>query len=136
VHGLGLFNKLSIRMKIFNSIFIILFILFAGLQYNDPDPYIWVSIYLYGAFVSYLALTNRFKPGLYYIGFTIYIGYALFLLFDKTGAISWATEHHAENIVQSMKATKPWIEETREFGGLAILLTVFVMDHLRGTRNY
>jgi len=27
-----------------------------------------------------------------------------------------------------MKATKPWIEETREFGGLAILLTVFVIN--------
>jgi hypothetical protein len=117
-------------MKIFNIVFIFLFILFAGLQYNDPDPYIWVTIYLYGALVSYLALSNRFKPALYYIGFTVYLGYALFLLFDKTGAISWATEHHAENIVQSMKATKPWIEETREFGGLAILLTVFLINYL------
>jgi len=115
-------------MKIFNIVFIFLFIVFAGLQYNDPDPYIWVTIYFYGALVSYLALSNRFKPALYYIGFTVYLGYALFLLFDKTGAISWATEHHAENIVQSMKATKPWIEETREFGGLAILLTVFVIN--------
>lgn len=115
-------------MKIFNIVVIFLFIVFAGLQYNDPDPYIWVTIYLYGALVSYLALSNRFKPALYYIGFTVYLGYALFLLFDKTGAISWATEHHAENIVQSMKATKPWIEETREFGGLAILLTVFVIN--------
>ena len=115
-------------MKIFNIVFIFLFIVFAGLQYNDPDPYIWVTIYLYGALVSYLALSNRFKSSLYYIGFTVYFGYALFLLFDKTGAISWATEHHAENIVQSMKATKPWIEETREFGGLAILLTVFVIN--------
>lgn len=117
-------------MKIFNIVFIFLFILFAGLQYNDPDPYIWVTIYLYGALVSYLALSNSFKPALYYIGFTVYLGYALFLLFDKTGAISWATEHHAENIVQSMKATKPWIEETREFGGLAILLTVFLINYL------
>jgi hypothetical protein len=115
-------------MKTFNTIFIILFILFAGLQYNDPDPYIWVTIYLYGAVVSYLALTNRFKLSLYYIGILVYSGYALFLLFDKTGAISWATEHHAENIVQSMKATKPWIEETREFGGLAILITVFIIN--------
>jgi hypothetical protein len=117
-------------MKIFNIVFIFLFILFAGLQYNDPDPYIWVTIYLYGALVSYLALSNRFKPALYYIGLTVYLGYALFLLFDKSGAISWATEHHAENIVQSMKATKPWIEETREFGGLAILLTVFLVNFL------
>ena len=115
-------------MKIFNIIFIILFILFACLQYNDPDPFVWVPIYLYGAFVCYLALINQFKPGIYYAGFAVYFGYAIFLLFDKTGAISWATEHHAENIVQSMKATKPWIEETREFGGLAILLIVFLIN--------
>ena len=117
-------------MKIFNTICVILFVLFAGLQYNDPDPFVWVPIYLYGAFVTYLALINRFKPVFYYTGFIVYLGYALFLLFDKTGAISWATEHHAENIVQSMKATKPWIEETREFGGLAILLTVFLINYL------
>jgi hypothetical protein len=84
-----------------------------------------MPIYLYGAFMCYLALNKRFKPAFYYIGFVVYFGFALFLLFDKTGAINWATEHHAENIVQSMKATKPWIEETREFGGLTILLIVF-----------
>jgi len=27
-----------------------------------------------------------------------------------------------------MKATKPWIEETREFGGLLILITALIIN--------
>ncbi len=115
-------------MKLFNIIFIFLFILSASLQYNDPDPYIWIPIYLYGAFLCYLASRRKYNPILYIIGLVVYIGYAAFLFFDKQGVLSWAKEHDAENLVQSMKATKPWIEETREFGGLLILVIVLVVN--------
>jgi hypothetical protein len=47
---------------------------------------------------------------------------------DKDGVWSWANEHNAENIVQSMKATKPWIEETREFFGLLLLVIALVSN--------
>ena len=109
-------------MKAFNIIFLALFIIFAGLQYNDPDPYIWIPLYLLGAYICFTAIQKKFPKPLYIAGFLIYGVYALYLLFDKAGVINWATEHDAENIVQSMKATKPWIEETREFGGLVMLL--------------
>lgn len=115
-------------MKIFNIIFLILFIIFAGLQYNDPDPYIWIPLYLLGAYICYTAIQKKFPKTLYIAGFLIYGIYALYLFFDKAGVISWATEHDAENLVQSMKATKPWIEETREFGGLTILLTAMAVN--------
>lgn len=65
----------------------------------------------------------------YLAGIFVFSVYALFLLFDKTGALSWYKEHDAENIVQSMKATKPWIEETREFGGLLILIIALTVDY-------
>jgi hypothetical protein len=45
-------------------------------------------------------------------------------MIDPNGVIAWFKKHDAENIVQSMKATKPWIEQTREFGGLLIILIV------------
>lgn len=32
-------------MKLFNIILAIFFIAFAVLQYNDPDPYIWMFVY-------------------------------------------------------------------------------------------
>jgi len=115
-------------MKAFNIIFIVLFIVSAALQYNDPDPYIWMPIYLYGAYLCYQAIYKKYNPVLYIIGLVAYIGYAVYLFFDKQGVLSWAEEHHAENIVQSMKATKPWIEETREFGGLLILIVVLIIN--------
>jgi hypothetical protein len=115
-------------MRVFNMIFIALFVFFAVLQYNDPDPYIWIPIYLYAAFLCYTALQKKFNVVLYAIGFILFGGYAIYLFFDKTGVLNWANEHGAENIAQSMKATRPWIEETREFGGLAIILVVMLVN--------
>ena len=110
------------------SYFIIVFIFFAALQYNDPDPYVWMPIYLYAAFLCYRAIQKRRDPILYLIGAIVYIGYAAYLFFDKTGVLDWAEAHKAESIVQTMKAERPWIEETREFGGLAIILIVMALN--------
>lgn len=118
-------------MRNVNYIFALLFILFAALQYNDPDPYIWIPIYLYAAFLCYQAAQKKYNRVLYAIGFAVFIGYAVYLFFDKTGVLNWAGQHNAENIAQTMKATKPWIEETREFGGLAIILVVMAINFFR-----
>ncbi|CAN5308390.1 hypothetical protein BH20BAC1_BH20BAC1_08000 [soil metagenome] len=117
-------------MKIFNISFIVIFIVFAAFQYNDPDPYIWIPFYLYAAYLCFLAIKRKYSQTLYIIGFVVYIAYGIFLFFDKTGVLDWAQEHDNENIVQSMQATKPWIEETREFFGLLIVLAVLVINML------
>ena len=115
-------------MKIFNIVFVVLFIIAAALQHNDPDPYIWMPIYLYGAFLCYRAIKQKYNPLLYISGLLIYSSYALYLFIDKTGVLSWATKHNAENIAETMKASKPWIEETREFFGLVILIIVLLIN--------
>jgi hypothetical protein len=117
-------------MKAFNFIFIILFVISAGLQYNDPDPYVWMPIYLYGAVLCALAARQKFYPNALLFGILVYLVYALFLFFDKAGVLNWATQHHAENIAQSMKATSPWIEETREFFGLLILIMALGINYI------
>ena len=99
-------------MKIVNLIFVIIFLLFAGLQYNDPDPYIWIPVYLYGAILCWLAFMNRYFPKAYIAGISIYLLYAVYLIFTKNGVLDWFNEHHAESLVQTMKAEKPWIEDT------------------------
>jgi general stress protein CsbA len=116
-------------MKIFNIFFCLVFILFAGLQYNDPDPYVWMPIYLYTAVLCFLAARKKFHRGAYLIGILVYLVYATYLFFDKYGVMDWATNHNAENIAQTMKATKPWIEETREFFGLFILIIVLLVNY-------
>ncbi len=113
-----------------NIFFCILFLIFAGLQYNDPDPYIWIPIYLYTSVLCYLASKKKIVPMAYILALTVFSVYAVYLFFDKTGVIDWATDHQAENIAQTMKATKPWIEETREFFGLLILIIVLSVNYV------
>jgi len=53
------------------------------------------------------------------------------LLIKNDGVISWFNDHDTENLLQSMKATKPWVENTREFGGLLIITIVTSINILK-----
>jgi hypothetical protein len=122
-------------MKIFNLVWCVLFILFAGLQYNDPDPYIWIPIYGYGAVLCWLAFRGRYFPKAYLTGIVLYFGYAVYLFFEKDGVWDWITKHKASNIAGSMHAETPWIEDTREFFGLVILMVVLGIDYWYGIKK-
>lgn len=117
-------------MRIFNFLFCIIFILFAAVQYNDPDPYVWMPIYLYAAVLCWLAFRSRYFPWAYLLGILVYAVYAIYKFFDENGVWDWMTKHHAANIASTMKAEQPWIEETREFFGLVILIVVLLVDYL------
>jgi hypothetical protein len=109
-------------MKVLNLLFIALFLFSAVVQYNDPDPYLWMPIYLYGAALCFLALRKKYNIALYIIGLVTYSGLAIYHFVGDTGVLAWMTSYGAESLTQSMKATKPWIEETREFLGLILLI--------------
>ena len=116
-------------MKLFNIIFCFIFILFAALQYNDPDPYIWVPIYMYAAVLCWLAFRKKYYPRWYIAGIIVYTVYGIGLFFWKNGVLDWIIKHHAANITETMKADQPWIEETREFFGLVILIVVLLINY-------
>ena len=122
-------------MKIFNILFGIIFLFFAALQYNDPDPYVWIPIYLYAAILCWLAAANKFYPTAYLVGIVVYLGYALYLFFTTDGVLDWIQKHNAEDIAGHMKATTPWIEDTREFFGLLILVVVLVANYVYAKRK-
>jgi len=46
-------------MKIFHIFFGVIFILFAALQYNDPDPLVWMAVYLGSAFLCFLSIFKQ-----------------------------------------------------------------------------
>lgn len=116
-------------MRFFNIIFTILFVIAAALQYNDPDPWLWMPIYLYGAIFCFLAFKQKYYPRAYLIGILVYLAYGIVLFFGKNGVLTWAREHHAENIAASMQASAPWIEQSREFFGLLILIIVLMINY-------
>ena len=122
-------------MRYLNLILAIIFVLFAALQYNDPDPYIWIPIYGYAAWLCYLAFRGRYIKAGYLAGILVYLVYAIYLFLNKDGVLSWARDHQAENLVQTMKATKPWIEQSREFGGLLIVILALGINYLKAGKN-
>jgi hypothetical protein len=123
-------------MKFFNIFFCIVFILFAVVQYNDPDPFLWVPIYLYPALLCFLKFIQKPIPSLaYWAGFLVFGVYAIYKMFDTNGIINWVQFHNASNIVSTMKVEKPWIEESREFFGLVIILIVLGINYIKKSNH-
>lgn len=123
-------------MKIFNFFFVFVFIVFAALQYNDPDPYVWMPLYLYAALLCWLAIRKKFNPKAYWLGFAVYGAYAIYKIFDENGLVDWIRKHHAQNIAETMKAETPWVEESREFFGLVIMIVVLAINYFYLTKYH
>jgi hypothetical protein len=121
-------------MRIFNLFFCIVFVIFAGLQYNDLDPYVWMPIYGYCAVLCWLAFKSRYFPKACILGMIAFGIYACYKFFDQYGVLDWINKYHAENIAGTMKAETPWVEETREFFGLVICIAVLFIDLLYSKR--
>lgn len=100
---------------------IVIFLLFAFWQLNDPDPVQWVSIYLGVSIVAGLTLARRYFPFLPLIGAIICLAGLLFLSPDF---ISWVREG-MPTITGQMKAESPHIELVREFLGFGIAGVVY-----------
>jgi hypothetical protein len=123
-------------MKFFNIFFCIVFISFAAVQYNDPDPYLWIPIYLYPALLSYLKLVQKpISKIAYWAGFLVFGAYAIYKVFDANGIIDWIKFHNASSIATTMKAEQPWVEESREFFGLVIILVVMAINYFKEGKN-
>lgn len=107
-------------MKNISLFFSILFIVFAIVQYNNPDPLFWVSLYLLPAIVCFLSYANRPNKMAY---IALLIGYA-------TAAIMLFPDRF-EGIGEQMKADQPWIEEARESLGMGIVAIAMLFELLR-----
>ena len=76
-----------------------------------------------------MIFTFKFSNTLYKTLAIIFcIGFGVKQVFVRDGVLDWIKRYDTENLVQSMKATKPWIENTREFGGLTIILLVLLIN--------
>ena len=107
-------------MKIFSYLFTVIFILFSLVQFNDPDPWLWIPIYLFSAYTSYCSTKNYYNPMLLMILATFYLISAIALFpFGSMG--SWI---QAEEVAKSFEMKMPFIEEARESLGLFICFGV------------
>jgi hypothetical protein len=96
----------------------LLFVLVAALQYNDPDPLVWGTFYLVAAIGAAVWAVRRPIPAIAWICIGASV---VFLLQALTGVIT--NLQHPEGLaIGTMSSDRPDIEETREFGGAAIVL--------------
>jgi len=116
-------------LSILNSIFCIAFILFAYVNLNDGDSWLWVPIYMIASICCGLAVFNYFYPVVYLAAISFYLVYAVILFFAKDGVRDWIVRYKRPSLVESMQATKPYIEKTREFFGLLIISGALAINY-------
>ncbi len=117
-------------MKIINIVLTIIFVLFAIFQFNDPDALMWILLYFYVAVMSALAIFKRYSLLLLIAGMAIF---ALYFLYLSPSIIAWAGS--GENLMNKMSDAQPFIEQTREAGGLLLGLLTLVF-HLIVRNRY
>ncbi|GGY78349.1 hypothetical protein GCM10011613_23730 [Cellvibrio zantedeschiae] len=100
---------------------------FAGLQFNDPDPLIWVSFYVICALVPLLLVANKFYKPLFWFSVAICM---LEIINSAPGAYQYYLHMTEEPLMQGMNPQKPYIEECREFLGALIALGLVAISAL------
>jgi hypothetical protein len=115
---------------ILNIIFCLSFISFAYVNLNDNDAWLWVSIYMGAAISCGLAAANQFYPFIYLGLIAFYLIYAAVIFFTKDGVLDWIIKYNKPSLIESMQATKPYIEQTREFFGLLIISAALFINYL------
>lgn len=108
-----------------------LFFLSAVVQWNDPDPIIWIVIY---ASVSAIILLYVLGKPTYYLSLIGMIICLVGLVMYIPDAIQWV-KNGMPNIAGSMKAESQYIEFIREFFGLLVCsITLFI--YFRKSQKY
>ena len=103
--------------KLINWIVCVVFLLFAFVQLNDPDPYVWVAIY--GLIAIFFAVSNfRNIPKI--IIQVLIIGLVLFALYHVGYFYEWLLSNNKSELFGDMIYDKLYVEGTREFMGLVI----------------
>jgi Transmembrane family 220, helix len=101
--------------KILNVIFLIIYLLSAAVQYNDPDAPVWIAMYLAAAMMCAM----QFRPHLWRwpprVLLTVSVVWAGTLLPSIIGQVSIA------DLFASLTMKTREVEEAREIGGLLLV---------------
>lgn len=103
-------------MKLTNWILGILFILFAIVQLNDPDPLKWIILYGGVAVISILGAFGRYNRWFIWSGLSVCLIWLLTLVPDLMDWINMGMP----SITEEMKAEEQHVELTREFFGVLV----------------
>lgn len=116
-------------MKVLNLILAALFIVFAFVQVNDPDPVLWILIYGLVACACVLAAFRYIVPRIWFVLMLILFAYS-FVFIEGVG--QWLQSDEKYLLFDEIaKMQYAWVEETREYLGLLICVLVLGMHLLQ-----
>lgn len=119
-------------MKYLSIFFALMFMAFAFLQVNDPDPVLWILIYGAMAVVSVLAAFDVFIRKAFIILALFFVVYGIILW---PGVAEWLQQDDLSVLFsEGMKMQYPYVEESREFLGLLICALVTAVYSFRAYR--
>lgn len=103
--------------KIIHIVLAIVFLLFAVIQLNDPDPIQWFLLYFFVSILFVYSNYRRISDRILLILVVLYLAYSgwYFSYF-----MDWTRIEHKEELFGKMVYEKPYLEGTREFLGLLI----------------
>ena len=110
-------RKLSRTSKIINSLLFTVFMLFAIVQFNDPDPVIWITIY---SLVAIISLLGNFRVIPRRMIYTLFFGFLIYSGYHFLHFIDYLQIEDKNELFGEMVYEKPYLEGTREFLGLVL----------------
>jgi len=118
-------------MKILNYVMTVCFVFSAVVQYNDPDPFVWILIYGLAGLACGLATIGRLNwifPAA--VGITA-LAWAMTLASNVIGKVAIG------ELFEAFEMKDERVEVAREFGGLLIVtlwMAALVFQSLRGMK--
>lgn len=119
--------------KLINFIICGIFFLFAYVQLNDPDPYVWIVVY--GLVAVLFAVSNFVRIPRMMIQVVI-LAFALFAFYHVGHFYDWLLSDDKSELFGDMIYDKPYIEGTREFMGLLIAIGALIYLLKRPDKNH
>ena len=106
-------------MKYISLALFLIFLLFAGWQYNDPDPILWIPIYGIAAYCAWQSYSGKANREMLIV---------LFVMASAAGINSWLQMTAWEGVMTDGLAMKtPNQELARESLGLGICAVSFLL---------
>lgn len=120
-------------MKIVNLLLAVMFLLFAFVQINDPDPVVWILIYGAMAVVCVMAAFGYYYS---WVLIGLIVIYAAYSLIDLNSILEWLKSDDKAMLFDNVaKMQNLYIEESREFLGLCICIGVLIMHLVRARKK-
>jgi len=114
---MGRFSKQNKRRKRVHILLSVVFGLFAIVQLNDPDGFLWFGLYI---LVALLAIVSNYYKVPRILIALLSIGYFIYAAMHFSYFIDWIQIEHKEELFGEMVYQKPYLEGTREFLGLVL----------------